>query len=344
MRRTAFLLCCLLVLALLWAPSALAQTSGSPISILNTEPLKVSGEKGEDTVEAKFSVLNNGAPTPIKVKFQASSNERVAVGSWNPETLPSGATRLVVQLTGVEDLSEAATGQLVVEGGEATVAQSVEIDPSAPDTDWPAYIIGGSLALALLVSFFVLGSLGSDRDRLNNAAPNPKWEFSSWATTLTALGAAFGTVLGSATFPEFPVNVSSAELVNLNILFGVLVLIGPFLFETLRSADIRLDPAKVERTGTNLTMLIASSFTLWAVLGQMGAFGLLGWELLGGSGFAYVAAVATGVFILLACWYFFTTMREQVRRNWEEEEKAAKAAAAQGAGGAPKAAGSWSLL
>lgn len=341
--RLGVLLVFLFALALLPVSEALAQP-GPAISVLNTEPLKVSGSKGEDMVEVKFSVLNAGAPAPITVKFQASSDERVAVQSWNPETLPSGATRLIVKLGGVEDLSEAATGQLVVKGGESTVAQSVEVDPSPPDKPWPSIIVGGSLALSILVALFVAGSLGKARDRLQNSAPNPKWEYSSWATTITAVGAVFGTVLGEATFPEFPTNISSSELVNLSILFGVLVLIGPFLFEALRGYDISRDLTKVERTGSNLTMLIASSFTLWAVLGQLGAFGLLGWELLGGNWLAYVAAVAAGIFILLTCWYFFTTMSEQVRRDWKkEEEEARKEAGEQGCCQEPSF-GSWSLL
>lgn len=340
MRR--FMVLIVMLLLVLPASAAQAQPSGPSVSVLNTEPLKVSGEKGKNTVEAKLSVLNTGGgEAHLNVTFQASSNEGVTVRSVSPETLPADeARKLTVTLAGVADLQEAATGQLVIKGGETPIAQTVEVDPAPPDTSWPAYIIGGSLVLAILVALSVVGSLGSKRGRLANAAPNPKWEFTSWATTLTALGAAFGTVLGSATFPEFPENISSAELVNLNILFGVLVLIGPFLFEALRGYDFQQNPPRTEWTGTNRTMLIASSFTLWAVLGQMGAFGLLGWELLGGRGFAYVVAIATVVFILLACWYFFATMSEQVQRNWMQEAQAV----AEETDELPESPDSWSLL
>jgi hypothetical protein len=331
-----------LVTVLLGASLAQAQSRESSISILSNETLTVSGKKGEDTVEVKFSVLNTSdSEIPVEVKFQASSDEKVKVGPVEPEVLPANdATRLKITLTGVEDLNEAATGQLVLKGGGLPVAQSVQVDPPAPDNDLPATLILAALATAVLSALFVVGALGKSINRLFNNAPNPKWEFSSWATTLTAVGAAFGAVLGEATFPPYPEHVSSAELVNLNIFFGVLVLVGPFLFETLRSYSAERDPTKVERTGSNLTLLIASAFTLWAVLGQLGAFALLAWELLGGNWLAHAAAAAVAIFALLACWYFFSTTSEQVRRDWEAEEQAAKAKP--GAEGEPVR--SWSLL
>lgn len=313
----------LLAVAVLCVFSSQAQAAEAPLTILNPGLLTISAEKGNDLVKAKFTVLNTGTEeAPLKdVSFQASSDEHVKVDSWEPEAIPAGkAEKVTVFLSGAENLSEEATGQLVVTGGKLPISQAVAVDPAAPDKSWPAIIIVGSLAVAILVAAFVIGSLGTEVGKLLNAAPNPKWSFSSWATTLTALAAAFGTVLGKATFPKFPDNISSAELVNLNIFFAVLVLIGPFLFETLRSYDGNRDLTKVERTGSNATMLLASSFTLWAVLGQMASFALLGWELLGGNGLAKVAAFATLVLGLLACWYFLTTMSEQVRRDWKAEE------------------------
>lgn len=303
-----------------------APSTEPALTVLNTAPLAVTGEQGKDEIEVKFSALNTGdSDAKLTVRFQASSSERVTVASVSPETIPAGgAQRLIVTLAGVSELGEPATGQLVVLGGEDPVAQSVEIKPAPPESDWPVILIASSLVLAIFVALAVVGSMGEQRQQLNKRAPNPKWTYSSWATTVTAAGAAFGTVLGAATFPEFPSEVSKTELVNLNILFGLMVLIGPFLFETLRKFKVSTKDAKAERTGTNLTMLIASSFTLWAVSGQLGAFGLLGWELLGGKGWAIPAAMLVVVFILLGAWYYFTTMSEQVIRDWAKEEADAK--------------------
>jgi hypothetical protein len=326
------------------APAAEASSPGPPISVLGSTPLTVSGEKGEDGAEAKFTLLNTGdSAAKISIGFQATSSEAVKVTSWTPEELPGDkAQRVTVQFTGLSDLTEAVTGQLVVTGGEAPVAQSVEIVPPPPDNSWPAVLIFGSLAATFVVALFVVGAMGVKRSQLWTAAPDPKWSFSSWATTLTAAGAVVGTVLGAATFPSVPTTIGKAELVNLNIFFGVVLLIGPFLFEVLRV--FKPSEAEAGRTGNNLTVLIACGFTVWAVVGQIGAFGLLGWELLGGGNGGRAAAIAAGVFVLLALWYFFTTASETVLRDWKAEEEKAKQEA-EDAQCCPKPeAASWSLL
>jgi hypothetical protein len=333
-----------LTLLLVAAPAAEAASAGPPISVLGSTPLTVNGEKGEDSAEAKFTLLNAGEPAAkISIGFQATSSEAVRVTSWTPEELPGNkAQRVTVQFAGLSDLTEAVTGQLVVSGGEAPIAQSVEIVPPPPDNSWPTILIFGSLAATFVVAMFVVGAMGKNRSRLWKAAPDPKWSFSSWATTLTAAGAVVGTVLGQATFPTIPTTISKTELVNLNIFFGVVLLIGPFLFEVLRV--FKPEEAEAGRTGNNLTVLIASGFTVWAVVGQIGAFGLLGWELLGGGNTGRAVAIAVGIFVILALWYFFTTASETVLRDWKAEEEKAKQEAKEAECCPKPAAPSWSLL
>jgi hypothetical protein len=312
------------------APAPLAAEVEPPIKILNPETVTVSPEPGAETVDVKFSVLNMSdrkiRPAP---SFQASSDERVNVKKnlTRPRLLlPEKARIVTVTLTGVKDLEEAVTGEIVFGPLKEPVAQAVKVNPAPPDSPWVLGVIIASLLIAAATAGTVVLKLGDKRPRLDHAAPNPKWSFSSWGTTLTAAGAAFGVVLGAVTFPEFAKHVGKTELVNVNILFGVLVLVGPFLFEALRAYVPGRDMTKPERTGTNRTMLFASSFTLWAVTGQMGAFALLVWELLeGGTLTGLLILLVALVFIGLACWYFFSTMSEQTGRDWELEEAEQKA-------------------
>ena len=325
MRRSKLwvLLVCAGFALTLVTPTGAGAATAPELSVLGA-PLTVSGSKGEDTAKAYLSLLNSGSvEVPISVTFQATSSDRVTVQSISPPTVPPGAARRIeVVLGGLEDLGEAATGQLVVSGGAAPVAQSIEVDPPAPDTVLPLVVVLGSLAFALFLALAVAGNMTS-RSSLSNPAPGPKWSFSSWATTLTGAGAVFGTVLGQATLPTFPELVSKSELVNLNIFFGVLAVVGPFLFEGLRKTKPAPADAKAGRMGTNLTLLISCSFTLWAVSGQLGAFGLLGWELLGGKGVAVLALAAVLLVAGLAGRYFFLTTSEMVERDWVAEEAAA---------------------
>ncbi len=201
-----FLLCASLALLAASGATAAQPPSAPQLSVLGSPPLKISGKQGNDAATSYFSLLNAGtAPAHISVTFQATSSERVSVASVTPTEVPAGtAERIKVTFAGLEDLGEAATGQLVVSGGASPVAQSVEVNPPSPNTSWPAILIGGALAVAVLLMLMVIGSNWGSRSNFSNPAPSPKWSFGSWATTLTGAGALFGTVLAQSTFPTFP--------------------------------------------------------------------------------------------------------------------------------------------
>jgi hypothetical protein len=321
-------------------PSAAAGEPG--IAILNTEPLSVSGEKGSETVDAKLSVMNiSGRTVRPAATFQASSDERVNVRAVSPKRLRPGEARiLTVTLGPVEGLSEAVTGQVVIDDGRSRVAQSVEVDPPAPDEPWPAVLVVGSLVLAAIAAQRVGKRFSGTQ--LDMPAPDPKWSFSSWGSTLTAVGAGFGVVLGAATYPPFPEHVSKEELVNLNILFGLILLAGPFLFEGRRRFVPARDGKKPKRVGSKGSLLIASSFTLWAVTGEIGALGLLAWELLGVVS-GVIAGLAAVCFIVLAIKYFVSSTKEYIETDWEKEAEEAEVATVTARSLQPPAR-SWSLL
>lgn len=356
-RRGLIWFCLCLVLALAVTPTANAASTDPPLSILGTSTtaLVVTGEKGADTAETKLTVLNgDGTPATVSIELQASNSKTVKASLLKEEKVvnevevPKGKAQAIeVQLSGLSDLKEAVTGQLVLTGGKEPVAQAVEVVPPAPDEDWPALLIWGSLGATIVFALFVVGAM-DDIGLLRKPAPNPKLAFSSWATTLTAVGVLLGTVIGQTTFPTVPDQISKTELVNLNIFFGLVLVVGPFLFEALR----RLHPAPTEaehgRTGYNVTVLISCALTIWAVVGQIGAFGLLGWELVDGGNSGLAIAIAAGVFVLFALWYFFTTTSEMVTKNWKKEEdkkkKEEKEAAEKGKCCPQPAATSWHLL
>lgn len=137
-------------------------------------------------------------------------------------------------------------------------------------SDWIAF---GSLGLALA---FVIGAYarmrwGSDsfNVRLSDGMGNPSWDFTnSWATTLTAVEVVLGTVLSAValTDPKRPT--------GLNLFFGILVVLAPFLFTALSlrrvSSDGTGDPSAVpEYQGWVGTYLLACLLTLWGVCGAL---------------------------------------------------------------------------
>lgn len=329
---------CAVAFGLNFCPSAGAATAAAEepsLAVLNTaNTLKVSGSEGEDTATGYVSLLNSGTePITVTARFQAAGSERVRVRSVAPDEVEPGAQRIGITFAGLEELTGAATGQLVIDGGPSLIAQSVEVLPAPqPSAPWPEILILGSLAAAVMLALMVVGNI-PDREKVNaplsKPAPGVKWDAKSWATTLTAVGGILGTVLGGVTFPTYPEQIAKVSLVNLNLFFGILVVVGPFLFQALRRKELSDEERKSGCFGTNLTLLMTSTITLWAVFGQLGAFALLSWELVGGGvlGPAILAAlVALG---LLAARYFFLTMSEAILKDWSETPTAAPEAEAE---------------
>jgi hypothetical protein len=180
--------------------------------------------------------------------------------------------------------------------------------------NWVIGIVFGPMFVAAVSAFFVgLFASGS----LLWRAPGPKWSFDSWATNFTAVAAAVGAVLGSSNLPETSQKpLSGNTFSTLALFFGLLVVAGPFLFQS-----IRRPPRTVEELsagyGWNLTLLIACAVTFAAVVGELVTLSLLFWQLLVGGTWANVAIAAASFAGLIALWYFLTTVRVLVRTHWE---------------------------
>ena len=315
--------------ALLWVPAAAQADPGEGLSVLSsTNAITVNATEGADTAETHLALFNeNPTHTRLKVRFEASSNESVKVVSVTPERLPAEeVTRVAIVFEGLESLREPITGELVISGGTDPVAQSVEVKPAPqPTAPWVLLILCVPLFGAIFVALMVVGNMPGDKHApLRFPAPGAKWEAKSWATTLTAAGALLGTVLGGVTFPSYPEQISKESLVNLNLLFGALVVIGPFLFQTLRKGTVAEKDRKAERFGTNLTLLLTSTVTLWAVFGELAAVALLTWELVSTEWLAAILVFALVLLAFGAARYFFLTMSEAVVRDWGKEEDGAK--------------------
>jgi hypothetical protein len=168
------------------------------------------------------------------------------------------------------------------------------------------------------VVLFVLGLLvGLRKRRIFAPAAGPKWSLDSWASTLTTAGGILGTVLGAATLPEIPREIDKDTLVRLNLLFGILVLVGPFLFQAIRNPFVKPTDQDAAYTGWNLTLLLACAITGAAVVGELATLGLLGWELAGPGDWGTAAVVAVVVLAVAAAYYFLVTVIQLVTTDWK---------------------------
>lgn len=303
-------------------------SSAPSVTVLGQETLSVKPKQGAGTAATSLTLLNQGSEQAITgVKLSASGATVPKVEDYKPKTAAPGATTVDVTLSGMNELErKVVNGQLVVTVGGAHVARAVKItpavDPIAPES-WPATIVVGTI-VAFIVLLLVACAGGGTK--LGEKAPGPKWSFDSWGTTLTTVGAALGTVLGAATFPDAPDQISKESLVQLNLLFGLLVLVGPFAFQAWRKSADKFDPD--EFYGTNRTLLLSCAMTGAAVLGEIATLGLLGWELAGPHTWGWVAVVGAAVVFGLACRYFVITTRALIRTQWEAEKAREDAEAA----------------
>lgn len=305
------------------APAA-ARAGGPTLVVLGSDTLDVTGTPHASTATAFVSVFNRGNdPATLTVSFAASSAAGVSVEkSPVPNTVqPGDAKRVKVTFTGLTSLTSVVDGELIVHGGAAPVAKSVSITPAPqPAHLWARDFILGSLILAGL-GFVVTAIWACVRcsGRLTMAAPGPKWEFGgSWATNLTAVGATLGTVLGAATLPAVPSQIDKETLVRLNLGFGLLVVVAPFLFQAVRAPNRKRAVDDDGLYGWNITLLAACSLTYAAVLGELATLALLFWELLRGGSYGVAVVVATGAAGALVAWYFIATVPFAATTDWSK--------------------------
>lgn len=188
-----------------------------------------------------------------------------------------------------------------------------------PSADWPKVIVIGSLVAMVILWFGVLAVAivkHKSTTLLTGKAPGPKWSFDSWATTLTAGGAILGTVLATATFPTAPRQIDKESLVRLSLLFGALVIVAPFVFQTIRRPRASAAEQDAGLWGYNWSLLLACSITCGAVLGELAAFGLLSWELIGGHTWGWIAVLVMIVLGVLGAWYFILTSWQLATTDW----------------------------
>ncbi|MET0600506.1 MAG: hypothetical protein ABW167_00790 [Baekduia sp.] len=314
------------------SPVASAATPPT-LSVVGDDTVTIKAKDGQDTATAHIVVLNAGQQdAPLTIELQAASTIGLSISAVIPKTLAAGqATRALITVAGLKDLKkEKVDAQLVLQDpGGTPIAQPLSITPAPhPAQDWPTWIFIG--ALIVLAVLFVFGGLvGLFNGTILKQAAGPKWSFSSWATTATAVGGVFGTVLAAATLPDVPSQIDKDTLVRLNLLYGALVVVGPFVFQALRNPRADATDQEAGFVGWNLTLLLSCSITAAAVFGELAALGLLGWELTGGGTWGSTILVGVIVLGVLAALYFGTTVWGLVRTDWKLKALTAKAAAAQ---------------
>lgn len=157
----------------------------------------------------------------------------------------------------------------------------------------------------------------------------------SWASSLTALGAALGTVLAATGFlTDVVAGLSTGMFAAMSLLFGFLVLLGPVLYTAFHNRD---------GEPTYVRLLIAAGLTVWAAIGELITAAQLVSRAGLGQGAQVVPWIVATVATLLLGAYTRTSIAQVLRRKAVRKRAAqasgVAAARAQGAAaGVPDAA------
>jgi hypothetical protein len=332
------------------ASRALAQDG--ELVIVKPDELKVAYE-AEETDPYTVWIRNTGA-TEAEVQFTANvqdssrKGEAVTAASTNTKLAPQHVERFHVTFASVD--KGRLSGELVARAeGFAPGTIDLEIGPKRNIGGAINALIGGALAVALILTvvrwFTLKGPLGVG---LGSPVGPAKFDFTkSFASTITLVGAVLGTVLTAGLVPEQPEHLTKDEYLSINLLFGVMVVVGTIVFAMSERPDKDKAPKAGEERlyeGAVWALLVSAGLVVWAVAGEVACIALIVSEL-----------DATGAFTALAIYVFWgllglaaiATLTYTYRRiYWVIENCAAMKhqVDAQGTRSAPQATSSWAFF
>ena len=124
-------------------------------------------------------------------------------------------------------------------------------------------------------------------------------------------GALLGTLLTSGALPEQP-SIPKPTYAGLNVLFGVLVLVAPFIYTATQSPkDVHIMNPNPEPQyqGYVVSFLVTSTLTIWAIVGELITVALLFREIekanslpIGALWLLYIAVAVAGVLLAFYVW------------------------------------------
>jgi hypothetical protein len=253
------------------AVSALALAADASEALVFPGTAKVSVVLTDDAKPTLVALTNHGTRRE-DVTFSVAPKD-AATPAANPVTVTADKTTIEAESTSwfaltfvPADPSKAVDGFLVANAAgaaSATVEIAIGPDPGGYSAG-PGGVIGiAALIALLLVVIRYFTKLYDLRTPMGNA----KWKFDeSWASTFTAVGAVFGTVLGAGLLPDTPNLLGKAQFAGLNVFFGTVVVLSAFLFSAIRGKDGK---------GLPVIYFLAAFLTFAAVIGELMTLGLL---------------------------------------------------------------------
>jgi hypothetical protein len=151
-----------------------------------------------------------------------------------------------------------------------TVAPNLDTNLGILDVNWVLVLALVGALIVILLSWSIVSAVP-----LKTPLGDVNLDFgTSFASTLTAVGALLGTVISASLLPEDTVTLSSSAFAALNLLFLVAVVVAGLVYSALQTpvwVPKEDDPSREERAlqGTVWAFLLACFITVWAVYGEL---------------------------------------------------------------------------
>jgi hypothetical protein len=170
----------------------------------------------------------------------------------------------------------------------------------------------GSLGLALAIPLVCAVIVRAHGHKLGDTIGSPTWDFSSWASNLTAFGAAFSFLIQLSMFPDKPIFGSRTEYGFLAAFAAALVLLAPVVQRLLSKTQVDTSGTTPVMTTHGLVagFLASSAFTIWGLYLQITIALLVLTELVKAATVTEPMVLPVGICVLLVgiglgiyCWW-----------------------------------------
>jgi hypothetical protein len=315
MRRV---LCVGLIATVGWVGSASAATSSGGVSpslqIVGPESLELT--VNADGVQTKPVTvwLRNASQDVVRPRFAAqledpdgTPGDIVTVTPEEGSTFRSvpaqGVQRYRIVLRGVDE-TNSSTGQLVVTVAKASGSShmvspatvSVSVAPTRDYGNTLEFVLFGTGLFAFALVLIRWATLAVSPTQ--TIAPANRSFSSGFASTLTVVGAVFGTIVAAGLLPADTAHLASASYTALNVIFAAMIACGVLIFSAFQKQVRSKDG--LELLGYVGTFMLACAVTAWAAFGELVTLWFLVWDINGTSGFTSVGVVVLDIMIVSA--------------------------------------------
>lgn len=252
-------------------------SAATPQELTVVSPDRVSlTSKGD--LKATIVLLNAGAEA--MVAFRVDADKAINVKPAKVLVKGNEVARVQVTFAPADSGTTKASGELIATaGGRPPSAVAFDLAPAAKSADWALVVIFAPLIGAVLLVGLAFLSLTGDQPDLGARLGPVNWDFStSFAGNATVFSAVLGTILAAGVLPKTLPAERVVTYAALNLLFGVAVIAGPFLYTALqRPKLVHLNgPTKEPQyLGYVWTFLIAAVVTVWATAGEFATIATL---------------------------------------------------------------------